>query len=489
MTGLLGGCENASAAPSRQSWVSRSIVAYFAVAVLLAVPCFWQARVQANDLSSHLYSAWLVSQVAAGNVAGLYIERQSTNLLFDLMLESLLTRFGPLFAERAALIVLVETLFWGWFALASVVSGRPAWGVVPLIAMMSYGAVFRLGLMNFYLSVALAIWAIVIVCRFGRALVALPVLAAAYIAHVIPFAWALFVIGYILAAQRWKAGRLWLFSACTAGVAALSMVISFQFPSSWTRQFRVASIFGADQLLTYGSKYKILAAGWFCCCILLLARRLERSPAFRSDAVLQLWTISAAACLLLPDAVKLPGYDGTLSFITLRLSLLAAIPLTVSIAMAQPGRLYTAALLLLATGFFIFSYADERRINAVEDSVAAAVAILPTGSRVLSNLTDSHMYVPALNHLASRPCIGRCFDFGHYEPATRQFRLRASHENQFVISDMNEIRALERGEYVFNRSDLVVFRFMPCSPPHREICAAPLRSGEIVTKTDLAVVR
>jgi hypothetical protein len=68
---------------------------------------------------------------------------------------------------------------------------------------------------------------------------------------------------------------------------------------------------------------------------------------------------------------------------------------------------------------------DERALNAVEQKIGIAIATLPPGSHVLATLKDSRLYVPALEHMVDRECIGRCFDFANYEPAATQFRLRA----------------------------------------------------------------
>ena len=46
-------------------------LAYFVVSGLLLVPCYWQSRLQAGDLSSHIYNAWLAELIAKGQAPGL----------------------------------------------------------------------------------------------------------------------------------------------------------------------------------------------------------------------------------------------------------------------------------------------------------------------------------------------------------------------------------------------------------------------------------
>jgi len=65
-------------------------LAGMAASILVLVPCFWQSRIQAGDLSSHLYNAWLAQLIERGQAPGLSLARQSNNILFDLVLSGLL---------------------------------------------------------------------------------------------------------------------------------------------------------------------------------------------------------------------------------------------------------------------------------------------------------------------------------------------------------------------------------------------------------------
>src|SRR6266849_1936634 len=55
----------------------------------LLVPCFWHRRIEAGDLASHVYNAWLAQLIERGQAPGLYLARQWNNVLFDLLLLSL----------------------------------------------------------------------------------------------------------------------------------------------------------------------------------------------------------------------------------------------------------------------------------------------------------------------------------------------------------------------------------------------------------------
>ena len=100
------------------------IAIFAAISMALVVPCWWQPRIQAGDLSSHVYNAWLAGLVERGAAPGLTLASQSTNVLFDLMLGRLFRWAGPGAAQRLAVSAAVWVFIWGAFAYVSAVSGR-----------------------------------------------------------------------------------------------------------------------------------------------------------------------------------------------------------------------------------------------------------------------------------------------------------------------------------------------------------------------------
>src|ERR1700680_5125008 len=93
-----------------------------ALSAILLVPCLWQHRIQAGDLSSHIYNAWLAQQIDLGRAPALAIAPVTTNVLFDLGLSWLFRNFGAEAAQRIAVSLAVLIFFWGAFALASATS-------------------------------------------------------------------------------------------------------------------------------------------------------------------------------------------------------------------------------------------------------------------------------------------------------------------------------------------------------------------------------
>ncbi|HEX6908003.1 MAG TPA: hypothetical protein VF154_15420, partial [Terriglobales bacterium] len=97
----------------RHCWLEWRFVLFLG---LVLAPCFWQSRIQAGDLSSHLYNSWLALQIRSGAIHGLFIARQSSNVAFDWLLTWSLAAFGAGFAQRIAVSLCVLIFAGGAFA-------------------------------------------------------------------------------------------------------------------------------------------------------------------------------------------------------------------------------------------------------------------------------------------------------------------------------------------------------------------------------------
>lgn len=210
---------------------------YALVSLLLLAPCYWQPRIQAGDLASHIYNAWLVQLIESGHIQGLQIVAQTTNVLFDLMLSGLFRVLGPEAAQRVSVSLAVLIFIWGAFAFARVVSGRNPWQILPCIAMLAYGWVFHMGFFNFYLSLGLCFWALALLWKPNsrRVGAAVPILVLAYVAHALPVVWVAGLVGYV-----WVAGRLparvrpYLIAGSLLAMVILRAAIVGKMASNWS---------------------------------------------------------------------------------------------------------------------------------------------------------------------------------------------------------------------------------------------------------------
>src|SRR5688572_18008991 len=82
------------------SLTHRELATLLGISVLLIVPCLWQPRIQAGDLSSHLYNAWLASEIRHGHIDGFEIVPVWTNVLTDWILMAAVPSVGAVWAGR-----------------------------------------------------------------------------------------------------------------------------------------------------------------------------------------------------------------------------------------------------------------------------------------------------------------------------------------------------------------------------------------------------
>src|ERR1700686_4817130 len=155
-------CLVAAAQFLREYWLRFTIIS-----LALLVPCVWHRRIEAGDLGSHVYNAWLAQLIERGQAPGLYIVRQWNNVLFDWMLLHAANVVGFGDAEKIVVSACVVIFFWGVFAFVAAASGRPPWFLTPCVAMLAYGFSFNMGFLNYYLSVGLASFSLALLWR-GR---------------------------------------------------------------------------------------------------------------------------------------------------------------------------------------------------------------------------------------------------------------------------------------------------------------------------------
>jgi hypothetical protein len=484
-------------ARSRHSPTHWIAIPLFSAALL--IPCFWQSRIQAGDLSSHIYNAWLASRIPQGGAPGLWISSQSNNVLFDLLLEWLLVRVGPDWAQRFA--VSIAVLVFGWGALlftlrlagraASTSVTRPDWCVAAwCVAMLTYGFIFHMGFFNFYLSMGLCLWYLAIVLDQAQAwhtrLLAAPMLVFAWMAHPFPVVWAVGTAAFVVVASGVaQRRRVFLAAFGLAVLIAVRYILTHRYSYSWSLR-QGFFITGANQIELFGLKYAVPFAGLLSIWWILL-RRLVRSTGLRnflSAIPFQLWLLNAAAVLLIPGTLMLPPFARPFGYITDRLSLGAALTMCAVVAAAPAPRFVRVALMSVTVLFFGLLYADNRELNRLEDRLDAAVALLPSEQRVMSSLSSRSLHSSCLQHDLDRACIGRCFSYGNYEPSSGQFRVRTSAENEIVLDSSTDVDAVASGTYVVRSRDLPVSLIFLCSrsrhPNHDDVCVRPLRAGEII---------
>jgi hypothetical protein len=473
---------------NRTSWL---LIAGLAIALL--IPCLWQPHIEAGDLSSHVYNAWLAGQVQRGAIPGLTLAHPITNVLADWALQALSSVLGADWAERVVEAAAVQIFFWGAFSLIAAIHRRQPWIVVPFLAMLAYGLIFHLGFLNFYLAVGLTCCWMALLWRPSRRrfYIALPVAILALLAHPLPLVWGILALAYAAVAERLNERlRVLLLPTAFSALILIQTGLTTLFPSQWSlgqliNAEGVLGMAGVEQFWLYGNKYLVIVAGVLVIWSALFLERLDHRGMF-SDPIVQLWCLNIAGFVLLPFGIQFPGYQFAFLYIPQRVSLFIAILFCAMVAGGRYGRGLTRLSAFLAAAFFTFVYLDGRALNRIEAQITALLAQLPPGQRVVMALQDSGSNrLNSLVHIGDMACLGRCFAYSNYEPSTGQFRIRVDGPNGAVASTRDIVREMELGEHIVTRTEAPLYSICPSSDPARPFALKKLAAGERTCVTPL----
>ena len=461
------------------------VLAGLFLSVILVVPCLWHRWLVAGDLGSHVYNAWLTQMVERGGLPGVRLADQWNNVLFDFLLTGLGRLFSFPLAYRIAAAFSVLLFFWSAFAFVKAVTSQTPWFLAPMIAVIGYGWTFQEGIFNYYLSLGVAFLALSIWLRgkgWNRFL-AFALTPIIFLAHPIGLAWALGAGLYAVIAEATPRRFHPVLVLAAIGCLYLAGAFLRSHYSTAGAAHSTLSYSGLDQFV-FTSRYELLP---LILCAILLAAVARETVVLRSASDLwarcsmpvQLYLIVEAAIQFLPDSVRLPQYAAPVASLTARLTLISAVLLCCMLGTLRFRVWHRLALGIVAALFFAFLYQDTGTLSDMQERVSALVHSLPPGQRVLSTIVPPLRYRLSPKHILDLACVGYCFDYGNYEPATRQFRVRALPGNRFVISDEQDASAAEAGAYVVQTRDVPVYQLYQCRSAWSDLCIRPLQAGEI----------
>lgn len=456
-----------------------------AISAALLIPCFWHKEIEAADLGSHLYNAWLVQLIHRGYVHGLWIDHRTNNILFDY----LLTAFGSIFslhtAERIAVSLCVLTFFWGTFALICAAARRAPWYLVPGIAAFAYGWTFEMGFFNYYLALGLSFFALAIFWRGQGWERAIPLVLAPFIvlAHPLGLFWLAGGCLYVSLAERIPS-RYHLF-LLLASVGVLFEIHRYLWSHYIVEPLdeRAYWFNGADQLVLFAQRYRIIERAFLLFVLAAIItdaiHRFRQSRFWASYFIpLQLYALVCIAVVLLPHGIRVPGHIGAIALLTDRLTSVSAVLLLCVLGGLRPNRWHLAALLAIAAVFFAMVYRDTAVVNEMEAQVVTLVHTLPPNQRVMGTILPPSDSRVSRQHILDRACIGYCFSYGNYEPGTAMFRVRAEPGNPYVLSNYDLAVEMEDGYYSVRPEDTPVYQVYQCDPSGTKLCIHPLDLGE-----------
>jgi hypothetical protein len=477
-----------TAASQKLRYPSRNLLAILLISVLLLIPCFWHRHIEAGDLGSHVYNAWLAQLIEQGRTPGLYIVTQWKNVLFDLLLFYLAKFLGLTLAEKVASSLCVLIFFWGLFALMKAVSSRPPWFLSPCIAMLSYGYIFHMGFMNYYLSLGLA-------C-IGLSLVWNPdkngFIAAAFLAPLMLFAHPLGFLWFLGAAvyrMLWLKIPGWpklLLPACAIAACLAVRWFIAHHPSyevEW-RQVPLWSLTGTDQFDVFGDRYSYISIAIALLVLLSTALAVFRSSS-RADfwkdrrLLFELYVVSFSATALLPENLHTDPNGGWIGVLATRLTLITAIFGLCWVDSLPPRSWHLLSYSVAAAVFFTFLYQDTAFLNRMEASAESVTRPLPFGTRTLASIFAPSAYRTMYLHIPDRACIGHCFLVSNYEPPTHQFRIRVRQGSPVVTASDDDCEDMQSGTYDVQEEDLPLKQIYQCDASDlTRICIRDLTAGE-----------
>jgi hypothetical protein len=481
--------ESHGIAPALNFWTffKKHVAAVGLVSILVVIPCFWLPRIEAGDLASHSYNAWLASLVQKGNAPGLWIAPKTNNILVDVLVLQLGQLAGFSAAEKIVVAMAILVFFWGAFSLATLASGRPAWQVTPLLAMFAYGWTFHMGFLNFFLSLGISFVALAILWRARprRYLFAFLLLPLVWLAHPLGLLWSVAAIVYLLAA-KWLNPRFhWLLigAALAALFAARVYLLRNYQVRTWQGHFY--DLNGTDQLIL-GTRYSFIALVVLlaaAACTVLHALQWRSKPAAVTNylsVALQLFVIGLLALQFLPDKIWLPMYVEPGNFLCSRFTLVIAVLGCCALAGLRPRILLAALTGGIAIAYFTLVYQDAARTYAMEKQADTLVAKLPQNARVLTTIFPFRGSRIFNHHVVDRACIGWCFNISNSEAASMQFRIRAAPGSRLAAAKRDDTSHMMLGDYVVQAEDLPLWQIFQCGPTEVDLCLRPVHAGSLL---------
>jgi hypothetical protein len=477
-----------------QTFLGRHGWRVLTVSALLIVPCIWHRHIEAGDLGSHVYNAWLVQLIAKGQAPGLFVTAQWNNILFDVALLHVANGVGFAAAEKIVVSGCVLIFFWGVFAFLSAVTDQAPWALTPCIAMLSYGYSFNMGFMNYYLSVGLGSLCLALIWP-GRArnwIFALAMAILVTAAHPMGLVWVLGVIAY-RAIRPALPGALKL-AVPLAVVVTCSLLRWFAHRSTTlVADFYHAEPFraiGVDQLVLYGTRYEFL--GWVALifgivCFVPDAMARLRDPAYRKrlELPLELYLILFCAASFAPENLRFSIQSAWLGVLVSRLTTISAIVGLCVLGCAPARKWHFMGFAAISAIFFAFLYQDSGGLNRMEVNAENLLSNLPPGTRIVPNIfADPDSRITFVVHLADRACVGRCFVYSNYEASSNQFRVRIAKGGSWMVSDSpDDANDMQGGGYEIQQADLPLKLLYQCDRADwTKLCLRSLAAGEVTGK-------
>ncbi len=105
---------------------------------------------------------------------------------------------------------------------------------------------------------------------------------------------------------------------------------------------------------------------------------------------------------------------------------------------------------------------------------------LAPGTRVIVTIdAPPRSRIQFIHHSVERACIGHCFSYENYEPASGEFRVRVRQGSPLVTSSTDAAEDMASGEYEVEQTDLPLKQIYQCDRTDlTKLCVRDLTAGE-----------
>lgn len=459
---------------------------FLVLSAVLLIPCFWHRQIEAGDLASHTYNAWLVQLIDRGQAPGLWLAPQWTNVLFDYLLSGSIRLLGYSVGEKVAVSIGVLIFIWGAFSLVCAASRRAAWQLLPLLAIIAYGWTFEMGFFNYYISLGVAFFGLAIFWRgYGwkrwLPLALLPLIVAA---HPLGALWLVGAAIYVELAERLpRRAHPGIFLAAASGIVFFHFYLPVHFDVTTQVDYPLYFFNGADQFVLFSKRYHFIEAAaiaFLLVCLAAALLSLKRLPInwTRWMIPVQLYVLVGLGVSLLPDGIRVKNNPAAVALFTERITTISAVLVCCALAALPSRKWQLAGWTAIACVFFVFVYQDTGQINRMETRVEKLVRTLAPNQRVMATILRPPGSRVLIQHILDRACIEHCFSYGNYEPSSALFRVRGWAGNPYVLTDFDLVGSMEDGSYVVQPQDLPVYQIYQCSDDWTQLCVMPLELGQ-----------
>ncbi|HET7258779.1 MAG TPA: hypothetical protein VFI75_03595, partial [Candidatus Acidoferrum sp.] len=193
-----------------------------------------------------------------------------------------------------------------------------------------------------------------------------------------------------------------------------------------------------------------------------------------------MYAVAIISVALLPENLRPSITGGWIGLLASRLTAITAIFGLCVMSCLKPRKWHLAGFGACAIVFFTFLYQDTLVLDHMESATEQLVSRLPFGTRVIETIwSPDDSRISFIGHMVDRACIGRCFSYANYEPASGQFRIRVRQGSPIVSASDDDNEDMQSGEYTLQERDLPAVEIYQCDGKDlTQLCMRDLAAGE-----------